>query len=123
MFDHTGSPSAFGIWSEFPDLKDRVWKWADDEKTPKFPIQFLNDGTINWSKKKQGYWKLKNKKILEVQFHGNVHELRYHAEERKAVVMKSDKHPSGAIWGDSTLKYFTIAVLFLLRKIFTSFES
>ena len=109
MFDHTGSPSATWIWSEFPDLKDRVWKWAGDGKTPKFPIQFLFDGTIKRSNRKQGYWKLKNKKILEVQFHGKVHELRYNAEERKAMVMKSDKNPSGAMWG----KYFTIAVLFL----------
>ncbi|XP_063675192.1 uncharacterized protein LOC134811954 [Bolinopsis microptera] len=87
-------------WSKFPDLADTVWKWADDGETPKASIKFLNDNTIKWNKgKKQGYWKLRNDmRILETKFHGTDHQLRYIIEERKAVLINSDKNPLATMW-------------------------
>jgi hypothetical protein len=104
-------------WSQFPDLNDAVWKWADDGRSPKHTITFVKGGTVRWNKgKKGGYWKLTNdSRDLETRFLGNVHKLRYIKEERRAVVIDSDETESSkAMWGKLTVS-LTNEIISLLR--------
>ena len=51
-------------------------------------------------------------RILETKFHGTVHELRYFVEERKAVLINSDKNPLATMWGNKSFYSLSALVLF-----------
>ena len=58
-------------------------------------------------------------RILETKFHGTVHELRYFVEERKAVLINSDKHPLATMWGNNPFYSLSVLVLFAVIMFWT----
>ncbi|KAL5253530.1 hypothetical protein ACHWQZ_G013358 [Mnemiopsis leidyi] len=87
-------------YSPFPNVTGTVWTWAHDGTKPNGIIEFLPDGGTKWfNGNRQGYWKLKNEgSVLETEFNGVYHELKYNARERKAVLKIPERNPASQMW-------------------------